>query len=228
MLYAVGGEKGGTGKTQFATGLAVCLATVGRDVVLVDADGQRSSAKWAMKRAALPRAGGFARVPWVEMREDIFEALMDLKGRYEDVVVDVGGTDSQELRHALAAGDELVSPILPSDVDLETIEDLADLVAEVRSMGNRRLRARVVINKRSPQHYEEEVADVVETLGRYPALELARTQVVYRRPMRRAFKARLGITEYAAHPEKRQREAAEAAIEDVWTLFEEITGHARK
>jgi chromosome partitioning protein len=43
MIILIGGEKGGTGKTTVATNLSACLASAGRDVLLVDADRQGTS-----------------------------------------------------------------------------------------------------------------------------------------------------------------------------------------
>ena len=50
MIVAVLGEKGGTGKTTFATNLAGMRAGAGRDVLIVDADRQGSASYWAEAR----------------------------------------------------------------------------------------------------------------------------------------------------------------------------------
>ena len=50
MIVAVLGEKGGTGKTTFATNLAGMRAAAGRDVLIVDADRQGSASYWAEAR----------------------------------------------------------------------------------------------------------------------------------------------------------------------------------
>ena len=43
MIITVGGIKGGSGKSTVATNLAVLRARAGRDVLLVDADGQETA-----------------------------------------------------------------------------------------------------------------------------------------------------------------------------------------
>ena len=50
MIIVVGCNKGGAGKTTTATNLAVALAMQGNDVCIVDADHQRSAARWHQDR----------------------------------------------------------------------------------------------------------------------------------------------------------------------------------
>jgi chromosome partitioning protein len=52
----VASSKGGVGKTTIATHLAAQAALSGKRTVLVDADPQRSSTRWAEKRAGLDSA----------------------------------------------------------------------------------------------------------------------------------------------------------------------------
>src|SRR3546814_14196583 len=53
----VASSKGGVGKTTIATHLAAQAALDGCNTVLVDADPQGSSTRWAQRRAALDSAG---------------------------------------------------------------------------------------------------------------------------------------------------------------------------
>ena len=50
MIILIGSQKGGPGKTTIAVNLAVEFARQGKDVVLVDADSQRSAARWHADR----------------------------------------------------------------------------------------------------------------------------------------------------------------------------------
>ena len=52
----VASSKGGAGKTTLATNLAAHFALDGKRTVLVDADPQHSSTRWAERRADLPSA----------------------------------------------------------------------------------------------------------------------------------------------------------------------------
>lgn len=224
MLLVSGGEKGGTGKTALATNLAVCLAMRGRDVLLVDADPQRSSAKWASQRAKLPVAGKFAKIAWCELNDDLYAALVDLRGRYSDVIVDVGGVDGVAFRTALAAADRLYSPMVPSDVDLETAGDLNQLVGQVRALGNRALQAFVVLNHCSTHPSNDEIGYAREALAEFPNLPLAAARLSHVKPWRDAYRARLGVAELSSSPIRKERMAAIKPSVELWNLYKEITG----
>ena len=49
-IILVGGTKGGGGKSTITVNLAAHLANERRNVIIMDADFQRSSAKWAERR----------------------------------------------------------------------------------------------------------------------------------------------------------------------------------
>ena len=51
MILLVGGRKGGSGKSTIAMNICAALAQVGKDVMLVDADKQASSAGWSLERS---------------------------------------------------------------------------------------------------------------------------------------------------------------------------------
>ena len=50
MIVLIGGEKGGAGKSTIACNLAVFLASQAKDVLLLDADPQKTSSTWAYRR----------------------------------------------------------------------------------------------------------------------------------------------------------------------------------
>ncbi|MCK6053084.1 ParA family protein [Moraxella osloensis] len=50
MIILLGSQKGGCGKSTIAINIACSLANLGKDVVLVDADPQQSSANWVRDR----------------------------------------------------------------------------------------------------------------------------------------------------------------------------------
>ena len=50
MIILLGSQKGGCGKSTIAINIACSLANLDKDVVLVDADPQQSSANWVRDR----------------------------------------------------------------------------------------------------------------------------------------------------------------------------------
>ena len=142
MILLLGGEKGGTGKSTLATNLAAWLALQGRDVILVDTDVQRTAANWVDRRNLL---SGVPAVHCTERRGNVFHALRDLAKRYEEVIVDAGGRDSEELRTALVATQKVYVPLKASQPDLETSLHMNELVQLAQGM-NPALEARVLIS----------------------------------------------------------------------------------
>ena len=93
MIIAVLGEKGGTGKTTFATNLAGMRAATGNDVLIIDADRQGSASYWAEKRDG--KGGELAIVHSVQkFGTGLMFAVKDMARRYDDIIIDVGGRDT--------------------------------------------------------------------------------------------------------------------------------------
>jgi chromosome partitioning protein len=128
-IVAVLGEKGGSGKSCLCQNLAVVLHKRGRDMLLVDADPQATTVEWARERERNPN------LPNIRVEEahgDIRETLIDRAGRYELVLVDVGGADSMALRAALAVATLVVIPFRPKRRDLKTLPTMSELVLQFK------------------------------------------------------------------------------------------------
>ncbi len=163
MILLIGGEKGGTGKSTLATNLCACLATVGCDVLLLDADRQSTSSNWIGERQ---QQTGLQPVHCVQRYGNLFHAVQDLRARYEHIVIDAGGRDSEELRSAMALADKLYSPAKASQSDLWTIDHLAKLV-ELAHGFNPRLEARVLISMAPTNPRITEEQDATEMLREF-------------------------------------------------------------
>lgn len=214
MIAVVGGEKGGTGKTTIALNLAVCHAVRGRDVVVVDADPKRSASPWAQHRALVhPDRPA---VQYVELLGQLYVPLCDLAERHEIVIVDVAGSDSVELRTALAAADRLYSPLIPSHCDLATAGDMHALVRTVQQLGNHALKATIVLNDCPHHTADNEVSDARFLLAELePRLSVASVHIATRKIYRQAFSQCLSVVEMPNRHNKAQAE--------VWALYEELT-----
>lgn len=161
MIVLLGGEKGGTGKSTLATNIAAWLAQQRHDVILVDTDLQRTAANWVDRRNLIQPA-----VPVVHCTErhgNVFHALRDLDGRYEQVIVDAGGRDSEELRAALVAAHKVYVPLKASQPDLETSLHMNELIQLARGM-NPGLEARVIICMAPTNPAVRETSDAQELL----------------------------------------------------------------
>ena len=121
MILLSGGGKGGTGKTTVACNLATALAIRGHSVCLVDADLQRSATNWASDREA---AGIVPAITLTQKSSPVNQTLINLRDKFDHIIVDVGGKSSKEAIETMALADVVVASYQVSQPDLDTLAEL--------------------------------------------------------------------------------------------------------
>lgn len=211
MILLFGGEKGGTGKTTLAVNLAALLAVKGRDVLLVDTDKQGSANFWAGIRgevSALPR------VPCVQkMGKGLARDVLDLAGRYEEIILDAGGRDSMELRYCLGVADRVYIPVQPTQFDLVTLEQMDQLVDQAQAL-NPRLEAFVVINRASTNPSVSDAEEAFALVNEFERLSAVKTILRERVAYQRSVREGLSVIE-VARPDLK-------AVEEIRSFYGEI------
>ena len=156
----VASSKGGCGKTTIATNLAAHFAQDNKKTVLVDADRQGSSQRWAEKRAALPApvlAISGLRRDWADK----------IPADAQRVVVDgPAGIRAGELAELLEHVDTLLIPVLPSSIDLEASEVFLAEVAGLARVKRGKVSVGLVANRLKPWTTASQQA--VEDMKRLP------------------------------------------------------------
>jgi chromosome partitioning protein len=155
VILAVGNTKGGVGKTTLAVNLAILRALAGRDVLLVDGDEQGTAASFTDLRAEQLGTPGYTAVSL--QGTAVRTQVRQMAGKYDDVLIDVGGRDTGSLRAALTVADRLLVPVQPRSFDVWAVERMAELVAEARAL-NERLEAFSVLNAADAQGRDNEEA----------------------------------------------------------------------
>lgn len=199
MIVLVGGEKGGTGKSTVATTLAAMAQQRGRDVVLIDADVQKTSQTWAAERS---ERGQVERVVCFSKQGRSFMGdVEDLAGRYEDIVIDAGGRDSRELRSALVLCDCFLTPMQPSHADAWTLERLEELLDQVEALRGP-LRGSVILSRAYADPRIPETEEAIALLSEYDLLDFAGIVLRERIAFRRALGLGLSVEEMSSPDEK--------------------------
>ena len=192
MIVLCGGEKGGTGKSTLATNLAVWLAHQGKDVLLVDTDRQLTSSRWIDRRHAL--AESLPEVRGAEKHGNVFHALRDWAGRYDEIIVDAGGRDSEELRTALVAAQVVYLPLRASQPDLETSLHMHELVTLARSL-NPHLTARWLLTLAPAGQHAADTHEARDVLRELPGIPLSGVIIHDRKIYRDAIATGHGVVE---------------------------------
>jgi chromosome partitioning protein len=214
----VGGIKGGTGKSTLACNLVVMFQSMGKDVLLVDCDRQRTADDFAQRRSL---SGNLPPIPSVCLRGgQIHIALADMTARYSQMVIDCGGQDSMELRAAMVcpAVSLMLIPMRASYPDLSTLVELSARVREAK-IYNPALRALVVLNcvpiNASRIRAIEEAREFI--LSDLPDLEFSENSLCDRVAYRYSLAAGEGVSEYELRSKRENK-----ATEEIRALFNEV------
>lgn len=191
MIVLFGGEKGGTGKSTLATNLAVWLARSDQDVLLMDTDGQRTASHWTDRRNKLD---GLTTVHCSERHGSVFHALQDLNKRYQQIIVDAGGRDSEELRTALVATHKLYTPLKASQPDIETSLHMNELIMLAKGM-NPTLEARAILSMAPTNPVINEAEEAHEVLSELSEFDLSGVIIRERKVYRDAIAEGRGVVE---------------------------------
>lgn len=209
MIILIGGEKGGTGKTTVATNLSACLASGGRDVLLVDADRQGTARWWCDRRQD---SEGVASVQCVQKFGRLTATIRDMAARFDDVIIDCGGQDSDELRSAMLVAEVMFIPVQASILDLVTLEHVTELV-ESAQMTNTELRAHVFLSRAPTNQRSEEKAALQALQQVLPeGISPLKTVIHDRRAFRDAAKSGKGVLEWTDAKAKSEFKAFAAEI----------------
>ena len=206
MIALLGGEKGGTGKTTLAVNLAALLVRDGRDVLLVDTDRQGSASFWAQVRDEM---NGVTRVPCVQkFGKGLPKDILDLAGRYDEIVIDAGGRDSLELRYSLGVASRIYTPIQPTQFDLNTLAQMNSLVEQAQAL-NPSLEAFVILNRASTNPAVLDAQEAQELVLEFQYLDLVKTTIRERVAFQRSVREGLSVVEVATPDAKAVREMEE-------------------
>ncbi|MDH3602133.1 MAG: AAA family ATPase [Candidatus Tectomicrobia bacterium] len=207
MIIAILGEKGGTGKTTFATNLAGLRAATGCDVLIIDADRQGSASYWFDKRDDT-----HPEVPTVHCVQKFGSGLVrtvrDMARRYDDIIIDAGAGDSREVESTLRVADRAIIPVQPAGLDVWTLGLIDDRVDEAKGV-NDALAAWVVMNRASANPRDNDVNEAAKAIAACENLQLADIIICDRVAVKRATPVGLTVSEYKPFDPKAAHEMAQ-------------------
>lgn len=117
------GQKGGTGKTTAALGLAVQAARAGRAVAVIDLDPQATAANWKDRRKEENPAVVSAQAS--RLRQTLAACM---SAEVDFVFIDTAGRNDDSALNALRVSDLALIPTRPNMVEIETLGAVNDLL----------------------------------------------------------------------------------------------------
>jgi len=175
MIVVIGSQKGGVGKSTLAVNVGGYLLEKGHSVMIVDADDQQSVMSWYNDRDETRQ-----RLPVVSASGNIKNTLYELNKHYDYVIADTAGRDSQELRSGLLAAEIFITPIRPSQMDLDTVSHISNVFNTALDY-NENAKGYVLLNMCPTNIFVDEAHQAAELLKEYPALTLVSSRVCDRK-----------------------------------------------
>ncbi len=188
-ILAIGGQKGGTGKSTVAVNLAAYWHASGRKVLLVDADPQGTTTTWSDVALEINRPCPVTIAATDTLRRD----LPDLAQSYDVAVVDLPGRGGKRQAAALMVCDLAVLVYGPGTPDVWSLEATAETIAEAREV-RPEIDARVLLNKVAQTVESREARALMATTG----LTLLTSELGQRVAFSQSLAAGQGVGAYAA------------------------------
>ncbi len=123
LTVSVIGQKGGTGKTVAAIGLAVAAVRASMATVLIDLDPQATASKWKDRREHEEPAV-------VSAQSSRLQPVLDTsrKGGTQLAIIDTAGRSDDTALNAIRAASLVLIPCRPHMVEIETLAAVKDLL----------------------------------------------------------------------------------------------------
>ena len=141
--------KGGCGKSTLATNLASAYASRGYGTALFDHDEQLSSMRWLRRREKTD----FPTIHGVDASRSNLQSvtrsfLMRVPENTDRIIVDTpAGTKVEDLLEQLHSIDELLIPVLPSPIDIQSTADFIRDLLIIGKVRERNIRLGIVANR---------------------------------------------------------------------------------
>ncbi|MCG8488997.1 MAG: ParA family protein [Candidatus Thiodiazotropha sp.] len=186
MITVIGSLKGGSGKSTVTFNLAVWLEMAEADVLVIDADPQATLSDVSEVRSE----EGFE--PFLTIKSGSALSRKKLAG-YDEVLIDVGASDIESMKLALALADRVVIPVPPSQADIWSTQRFINFLDE--AVDGERPELLTFINRADTHHAIRESDEAAAALVSLPDVRFIKHRLCQRTVFRRSFSEGLAVYE---------------------------------
>ena len=197
QIILIGGEKGGVGKSTIATNIAVEMSYRKAQIIIIDTDPQKTSINWIDRRNELIETSNlnYPKITGVSKDGNIKDVIKDFVTKYDIVLIDASGRDSQSLRTGLTVADKFYCPIRASQADLETLPHICKIIEAAKDF-NEHLISKAIISCAPTNPLINEVEEAKNLLSDFTEyLSLSKTFIRDRKIYRDALLQGKGVVE---------------------------------
>jgi chromosome partitioning protein len=162
-IIVAANPKGGSGKSTTCIVLGTTLASQGASVRIIDADPQRTLARWSEGNSVYREI-----VVTPSATEDLTDLIDRLQAEYQFVLIDVQGTANQEMVAAMSRADLVLIPMQAKTADADVATRAIKLLRTQESLFKRSIPHAIVFIRTSPiiiTREEKEIRNNIEAAG---------------------------------------------------------------
>jgi len=195
MIITLAHSKGGVGKSLLAWHLAI-----GMKIPIIDLDFQKT----LVYANSLRKANGYKSLEIIqpESPEEFIE-FMDAWSENKDIIIDVGGFDSNINRAALYISDIIVTPAVDRVTEMAGLYKFHEIIKELSTKMNADIKADILLNDVNPNAKDFSIIEeLVESLEHF---RLMKSVVAHRADFYKSMEEGRGVTEIKVSQGKRNK-----------------------
>lgn len=125
MVISFCNEKGGCGKSTLSILLSARLAEDGDEVLLIDADPQKSVNVFMEARNSNGLSPLFSSIS--KLGNTLKDEIRLMRSKFDCLIIDTGGRDTVEMRQSFLSSDVVIIPVIPSTLDENIMKYMIDI-----------------------------------------------------------------------------------------------------
>jgi chromosome partitioning protein len=202
MIITIAHSKGGVGKSLLAWHLAIAL-----DVPIIDLDFQKTLVYTNQLRIG----NGYKSLEIIQPESpEAFAEFMEEWDEDKDIIIDVGGFDSNLNRVAMYISDMIITPAVDRVTEMAGLYKFHQIIEELSENMEIEIRADILLNDVSPSSKDFSVME--DLLEEMPCFTLMETVVAHRADFYKSMEEGKGVSELKKGKAKKE---IEALIEEI-------------